>query len=103
MNLSKLWAHLGTVLAAVGAGLTDFHAVSAGPTVQGALSAIAGLLVLGHVITSKQAATAETDFHRFTGALAAATEAARRYFVAPPSPPQTPPAAVVVPPAAPPA
>jgi sulfite exporter TauE/SafE len=53
--LSKLWGHLGTVLAGLGAGLADFHAVAASNDVRVVLTAVTGLLVATHVLSSREA------------------------------------------------
>lgn len=59
--MSALIGKLGTVLAALAAGLSDFHAVATAPDVSVALTAIVGWLVGHHIVTGAQAKRVETD------------------------------------------
>lgn len=59
--MSKLYAHIGTILAAVAAGGTDFGAFHASPTVQAVLTAVAGVLVACHILSPATVGTAVSD------------------------------------------
>lgn len=59
--LSKIWAHVGTLAALLGAGLTDFHAVAVAGDVRNVLTAVAGLLVAVHIPFAAKAKVDLTD------------------------------------------
>ena len=92
MTLHKLWAHLGTLLAGIAAGLTDFNAVATSPNVKVMLTAVAGALVALHI---PYAATFERDFQAGLKSIVAAYKAANLPSV-PTGPTQAPPAPVSV-------
>jgi len=72
--MSKLWAHLGTVLALLASGGADFGAWHVPTAVQAALTAVAGLLVACHVLTVRQATSAEHSIDAFAGRVGQAVE-----------------------------
>lgn len=72
IDLSKFWGHLGTLLAGLGAGLADTGVLHVGASTSSGLTWVAGLLVALHVITSKQAKTAESEVSRVIKAIGGA-------------------------------
>lgn len=86
MLLHKLWAHLGTLLAALFAGLADTQTVSASTNVQVMVTAVAGALIALHI---PYAATFERDFQQGLQAAIKAYKAAQTP-AAPPAPPAHP-------------
>jgi len=53
--MSKLWAHLGTLLALLGATSTDVGAFHAASPIPVALTAVAGVLCLAHLVAPSAA------------------------------------------------
>ena len=80
--LSKLWAHLGTVLAGLGAALGDFHVVTVSSDVRVALTAVARLLVTMHIITPQAEKSVVADAkdigHELSSVTKAVSEALRQ-------------------------
>lgn len=74
MLLHKLWAHLGTLLAALFAGLADTQMVSTATNVQVMVTAVAGALIALHI---PYAATFERDFQQGLQAAIKAYKAAQ--------------------------
>ena len=61
MHTSSFLGVVGTVLAAIAAGLTDFHAVAVPGDISVALTAIVGWLVGHHILAGSTAEKAKTD------------------------------------------
>jgi hypothetical protein len=59
--MSRAIGILGTLLAGLAAGLSDFHAITTSSNVGVALTAIVGWLVGHHIVSSASARTAEKD------------------------------------------
>lgn len=80
--LSKLWAHIGTVLAGLGAALGDFRVVAVSSDVRVALTAVAGLLVTMHIITPQAEKSVVADAkdigHELSSVTKAVSEALRQ-------------------------
>ena len=79
---SSLIGKLGTILAYIAAGLTDFHAVATSPDVSVALTAVVGFLTAHHIISSAFGRSVESDVtsavHRAGQVAEAAAKAAQQ-------------------------
>lgn len=76
--MSKIIGIIGTVLAYLGAGLTDFHAVATSPDVSVALTAVVGFLTAHHIISGAFGKQAETDVSSVIKRLSSSVEAAAK-------------------------